>query len=134
MKTTGKPMNVRGSAAEKFHTMQRGNRDKRADEIAEQNLTPAMMMDQEGRSGGDESPMTPVSAPLRGARGGTVPVRPPKGRDSRTSMRGSASPGNPMDPPALGSGKPDPERPEPFPYDVKLAGTPISRALAHLGF
>tara|TARA_R100001440_G_scaffold33704_5_gene52690 strand:- start:6141 stop:6932 length:792 start_codon:yes stop_codon:yes gene_type:complete len=135
MKTTGKPMNVRGDAEEKFHTMQRANRDKRADEIAEQNLTPAMMMDQGGRSGGDKSPMASVSSPLRGARGGTVPVRPPKGRDSRTSMRGSASPRNPMDPPRLGSGMPDPERPKPFEYDdVKLAGTAISRALAHLGF
>ena len=139
MKTTGKPMNVRGDAADMFHTMQRANRDKRADEIAEQNLKPAMMMDQEGRSGGGESSMASVSAPLRDARGGTVPVRPPKGRDTRTSMRGRASPDNPKDPPRLGSGMPDSERPKPFKYenpddDVKIAGTPISRALAHLGF
>ena len=134
MRTTGMPMNVRGDAEEKFHTMQRANRDKRADEIAEQNLTPAMMMDQESRSGGDKSPASSVSTPLRGARGGTVPVRPPKGRDTRTSMRGRASPDNPKDPPALGSGKPDPERPDPKDYDVVMAGTPISQALAHLGF
>ena len=75
-----------------------------------------------------------AGSPLRGARGGTVPVRPPKGRDSRTSMRGRASPDNPKDPPALGSGKPDPERPDPKDYDVVMAGTPISQALAHLGF
>ena len=79
-----------------------------------------------------------AGSPLTGARGGTVPVRPPKGRDSRTSMRGRASPDNPMDPPRPGSGKPDPERPKPFDReggtDVKLAGTAISQALAHLGF
>ena len=76
--------------------------------------------------------------PLSDARGGTVPVRPPKRRDTRTSMRGRASPDNPKDPPRLGSGMPDPERPKPFDReggtDVKLAGTPISQALAHLGF
>lgn len=138
MKTTGMPMNVRGSAAEKFHNMQRGNRDKRADEIAEQNMRPAMMMDQDGESDDDENsimPLRSVSAPLTGAGGGTVvPVRRPRGPMTRPTTRGSASPDNPMDPPSLGSGKPDPERPKPFGYDVKLAGTPISQALAHLGF
>ena len=45
-KTTGRPLNVRPDAAEHFHWMNRGRREKRAKEIAEENMTPNMVIDE----------------------------------------------------------------------------------------
>lgn len=46
MRGTGQKLRVKPSAAEKFHNMHRGNRNKRADEIAEENMTPNMVIDE----------------------------------------------------------------------------------------
>jgi len=46
MRGTGGKLRVKPSAAEKFHNMHRGNRDKRADEIAEENMTPNMVINE----------------------------------------------------------------------------------------
>ena len=45
-KTTGRPLNVKPSAAEHYHLMNQGRREKRADEIAEENMTPNMVIDE----------------------------------------------------------------------------------------
>ena len=45
-KVTGRPITVKPEADEKFHRMHRGNRENRAVDIAEQNLTPNAVVDQ----------------------------------------------------------------------------------------
>ena len=46
MGSTGRKLRVKPSAAEKFHNMHRGRRDRRANEIAEENMTPNMVIDE----------------------------------------------------------------------------------------
>jgi len=46
MRTTGNKLRVNPNAAEQYHRMNQGKRDRRADEIAEENMTPNMVINE----------------------------------------------------------------------------------------